>query len=123
MVPGSSPRSITPPPLDPGDQRKSWWKFGGAKKDGSELLKENEEIKMSDTQKIIEEIPLSSREFFYLPIIVIRLLQIFLLKKFQVSLLMFQLTKFFRFIELLFLNQNYRIAISTGLSITASNYG
>ncbi|VDN55625.1 unnamed protein product [Dracunculus medinensis] len=57
----SSPRSITPPPLDPGDQRKSWWKFGGAKKDGSELLKENEEIKMSDTQKIIEEIPLSSR--------------------------------------------------------------
>lgn len=57
MSSGSSPRSLTPPPSESGEQKKSWWKFGGVKKEkeGNELIAE--EVKLNEAEKLIEEIP------------------------------------------------------------------
>ncbi|VDM45845.1 unnamed protein product [Toxocara canis] len=65
----SSPRSLTPPPSEgaTGEQRKSWWKFGSARKEKDSALeigKEIDELKLSDAEKIIEDIPPDERLLF-----------------------------------------------------------
>ncbi|KAM3718320.1 Intracellular phospholipase [Dirofilaria immitis] len=59
--PGSSPRSLTPPPSETGDNKKSWWKFGSSRKEKEANDVFLEEVKLNEAQKLIEEIPPEER--------------------------------------------------------------
>ncbi|VDK77513.1 unnamed protein product [Litomosoides sigmodontis] len=59
--PGSSPRSLTPPPSESGDNKKSWWKFGSGRKEKETNEGFFEEVKLNEAEKLIEEIPLEER--------------------------------------------------------------
>ncbi|CAG9535362.1 unnamed protein product [Cercopithifilaria johnstoni] len=59
--PGSSPRSLTPPPSESGDNKKSWWKFGSSRKEKETNEGLFEEVKLNEAQKLIEEIPPEER--------------------------------------------------------------
>ncbi|VDM19555.1 unnamed protein product [Wuchereria bancrofti] len=59
--PGSSPRSLTPPPSETGDNKKSWWKFGSNRKEKEASEGVFEEVKLNEAQKLIEEIPSEER--------------------------------------------------------------
>ncbi|VDK78447.1 unnamed protein product [Onchocerca ochengi] len=59
--PGSSPRSLTPPPSESGDNKKSWWKFGSSRKEKEANEGFTEEVKLNEAQKLIEEIPPEER--------------------------------------------------------------
>ncbi|VDO33198.1 unnamed protein product [Brugia timori] len=59
--PGSSPRSLTPPPSETGDNKKSWWKFGSNRKEKEASEGVFEEVKLNEAQKLVEEIPSEER--------------------------------------------------------------
>uniref|UniRef100_A0A915AY74 DDHD domain-containing protein n=1 Tax=Parascaris univalens TaxID=6257 RepID=A0A915AY74_PARUN len=65
----SSPRSLTPPPSEGAiaEPRKSWWKFGNTRKEKDatmEIGKEIDESKLTDAEKIIDDIPPEDRLLF-----------------------------------------------------------
>lgn len=60
---GSSPRSLTPPPSESGDNKKSWWKFGSSRKEKEANEGFAEEVKLNEAQKLIEEIPPEESRF------------------------------------------------------------
>uniref|UniRef100_A0A0R3RT61 DDHD domain-containing protein n=1 Tax=Elaeophora elaphi TaxID=1147741 RepID=A0A0R3RT61_9BILA len=59
--PGSSPRSLTPPPSESGDNKKSWWKFGSSRKEKESNEGFLEEVKLNEAQKLMEGIPPEER--------------------------------------------------------------